>query len=87
VLELRVDESAGPRVLVLEKDGFEPYVLRQGAAQGAVRQLAILVPRSARTEPTPPEPPPPKASPRQVPKRAPTSSTTSKPPSDIRLER
>ena len=40
---------ATSRVFVVEKDGFQPYVLRQGPAQGAVRVLAAL----PRLEPPP----------------------------------
>jgi hypothetical protein len=37
--------QAGPRVFVVEKDGYLPYVVRQGAARGEVRVMAALTPR------------------------------------------
>jgi serine/threonine protein kinase len=92
-LVLSVPEHGGPRVFVLEKDGFEPYVVRQGSAKGEVRVVAALT-RTPEAKPAlepsatpaPPAPPPrllkpPPPAPRKPP------ATPAKPPSDIRLER
>jgi serine/threonine-protein kinase len=93
-LSLSMPEQAGPRVFVVEKDGYLPYVVRQGAARGEVRVMAALTPRmeakpepiasaapaAARLPPTPHS----TRQPRQPVKKPPPTST---PPSDIRLER
>ncbi len=60
-VELSIPEGASPRVLVVEKDGFEPYVIRQGAAAREVRVSAPL-----RRLPSTPEPP--------LPARAPSAA-------------
>jgi eukaryotic-like serine/threonine-protein kinase len=92
-------EGSSPRVFVVEKDGYQPYVVRQGSARGEVRVVAALQQR-APAAPTPSSvastPPPattveplkariPVARPAKPAKPAPP--VTSKPPSDIRLER
>ncbi len=96
-LTLSVPNGAPPRVLVVEKEGFQPHVLRQGPARGEVRVVAVLTARAA----VGPEEPPavassaeradaPPLAPRQVrppqPKPAPPPQQAT-PPSDIRLER
>jgi len=94
-LPLDLAESASPRVFVVEKEGFQPYVLRQGAAHGEVRVLAALSPLEpaaplapASIAPTPPGPPPKAASkPVRVPHVKHPAAAPPKPPSDIRLER
>jgi len=93
-LTLSLAEGQSPRVFVVEKDGYQPYVVRQGSARGAVRVVAALSPRTP--EPpalvSAPVPPPPKATVEPLkarapaPKRPPAPSAV-KPPSDIRLER
>jgi serine/threonine protein kinase len=94
-LTLSLAEGQSPRVFVVEKDGYQPYVVRQGAARGAVRVVAALSQRAP--EPpaviSPPVSPPPKATVEPLkarpaaPKRATTAPSVVKPPSDIRLER
>jgi hypothetical protein len=95
-LSLSIPEHAGPRVFVVERDGYLPYVVRQGAARGEVRVMAALTqridakpkpesvssaaPPAARVAPTPPS----ARQPRQ-PVKKPLPVAT--PPSDIRLER
>jgi serine/threonine-protein kinase len=91
-LSMSLPENASPRVFVIEKEGYQPYVVRQGAARGEVRVMAALTQRVQ-------EPPPPAAAsaaqrpaalatvrPQRpaVKKPLPTSAP---PPSDIRLER
>ncbi|HVY27794.1 MAG TPA: serine/threonine-protein kinase [Polyangiaceae bacterium] len=97
-LTLDLPEGASPRVFVVEKDGYQPYVVRQGAAHGQVRVMAALSPKleapaaaAAVPEPAPalsPKPAPqsnrPHAAP--APKRPPPPAPA-KPQSDIRLER
>jgi eukaryotic-like serine/threonine-protein kinase len=99
-LSLVLPEGATPRVFVIEKEGFQPYVLRQGPARGEVRAQAALSPLAApaaaanaqsvasAASPAPPAPlvkAPPPAFPRRP---APSGKLPSpKPPSDIRLER
>jgi serine/threonine-protein kinase len=92
-LSLTLAQDSTTRVLILEKPGYEPYVLRQAAARGEVHVRAALVPR--------PEPSPkgsvaaePSAAPRKQPlpavKRAPAkrpAPSAAPAPSDIRLER
>ncbi len=92
-LSLALAEGSSPRVFVVEKDGYQPYVVRQGAARGEVRvaaALSSLQAKAAATTSSIAPPPPPKAAARPV-HRAPVSSrpaaSTPKPPSDIRLER
>jgi eukaryotic-like serine/threonine-protein kinase len=41
-LAISLPEGAGPRVFVVEKDGYQPYVVRQGSARGEVRVVAAL---------------------------------------------
>jgi serine/threonine-protein kinase len=94
-LSLSLAEGASPRVFVLEKEGYEPYVVRQGSARGTVRVVAALSPQAPAPAPaatTPPAPPPPKATvvPLKARHPAPKKSAAvpaAKPPSDIRLER
>jgi serine/threonine protein kinase len=90
-ISLDVPDDTSPRVFVLEKTGFRPYVLRQGSAHGEVRTLATLAalpaePKAPSATPEPPRPPPvrPHARP------APPVKHSAKPsplPGDIRLER
>jgi eukaryotic-like serine/threonine-protein kinase len=85
-LELRVLEGAPPRVFVLEKDGYQPYVLRQGAAQGALSVTAVLSPLPG----VAPLPAPPVASATNAPRHVPPpkrATSAAPPPSDLRLER
>lgn len=96
-LSLSIPEQAGPRVFVVEKDGYLPYVVRQGAARGDVRVMAALTQRMRLEEVPEPVPstaapaarvapvtPPTSRQPRQPVKKPPPVAT---PPSDIRLER
>jgi serine/threonine-protein kinase len=94
-LTLELAEGASPRVFVVEKDGYQPYVVRQGAAHGQVRVMAVLSPKqdgpAAATTPAPepavkaslPQPNKPHA---PAPKR-PAAPPPARPQSDIRLER
>jgi hypothetical protein len=99
-LSLSLAESASPRVFVVEKEGYQPYVVRQGAARGEVRVMAALTQRVEEAAapsatpaakaapvvaPVPPAVPPPVRAQRPAPaKKTPPPIT---PPSDIRLER
>lgn len=94
-LTLSMPAQAGPRVFVVEKDGYLPYVVRQGAARGEVRVVAALTPRVE--EPKPAASAAPSALPvtkaplpaariQQKPAKKPSVSAAT-PPSDIRLER
>jgi serine/threonine-protein kinase len=89
---LTLPASSGPRVFVLEKAGYEPYVVQQGAAKGEVRVRAVLAARpsapapSAETPAARPAPPPKRPLPRREPKTPPANAPP-KAPSDIRLER
>jgi eukaryotic-like serine/threonine-protein kinase len=94
-LTLSMPAQAGPRVFVVEKDGYLPYVVRQGAARGEVRVMAALTPRVEEPKPaTSAAPsalpvskaPPPAARIQQKPAKKP-SAPAATPPSDIRLER
>jgi serine/threonine protein kinase len=90
-LSMSLPESASPRVFVVEKEGYQPYVVRQGAARGEVRVMAALTQRTEEPAPAavinaaPKAPAAPARPPRPAPKRPATSSAA--PPSDIRLER
>lgn len=97
-VELSADAS--PRVFVLEREGFQPYVLRQGPAHGDVHARATLspLPTEAIASSAPPAPsvtPAPLPSPKYLGRVAPVkrrsapsaTSPSVKPPSDIRLER
>ncbi len=90
-LPISLAEGAAQRVFVLEKAGYEPYVVRQGAARGEVHVRAALSPRP---EPSTAVSSPPKltAAPKPTPvsKRPPpkqAAPAAPKAPSDIRLER
>ncbi|HKY40959.1 MAG TPA: serine/threonine-protein kinase [Polyangiaceae bacterium] len=90
-LSLTLPEDSATHVLVLEKDGYEPYVLRQAAARGEVHVRAALAPRpqpateaTAKPSASPAKPPAPAAK-RPPAKHPPPSSPPA--PSDIRLER
>jgi serine/threonine protein kinase len=96
-LTLSVADGAPPRVLVIEKEGFQPHVLRQGPAHGEVRVMAVLTARATVEPAEHPAVAPsaeradaPPLAPRQVrppqPKPAPRPQQAT-PPSDIRLER
>jgi serine/threonine-protein kinase len=96
-LSLSLAQSASPRVFVVEKEGYQPYVVRQGAARGEVRVMAALTQRAEgaaapSTAPAavaapvrPPAVPPPVRAQRPAPAKKPPPPIT--PPSDIRLER
>jgi serine/threonine-protein kinase len=97
-LTLDLPEGASPRVFVVEKDGYQPYVVRQGAAHGQVRVMAALSPKleapaAAAAAPAPVPVASPKPTPQSnrphapAPKRPPAAPAPAKPPSDIRLER
>lgn len=60
-LSLELSDDATPRVFVLEKDGFQPYVLRQGAARGEVHARAALSPLATEEPPANALPAPPGA--------------------------
>jgi hypothetical protein len=93
-MSLSLPEGSSPRVFVVEKDGYQPYVVRQGWARGEVRVMAALSQRPPDTaavvkSATPPATPKataehPKARP-PAPKKP--EAVVAKPPSDIRLER
>ena len=93
-LTLDLPEGSSPRVFVVEKEGYQPYVVRQAAARGQVRVMAALSQKPSRAaEPAvsataAPEPPP---AIKPVKPRTPapkhSAAASSKPPSDIRLER
>jgi hypothetical protein len=94
-LTLSLAEDASPRVFVVEKDGYQPYIVRQGPARGEVRVMAALTQRIVETPapsaappglvtPAPRTPPQIRAQRPQPLKKTPPPST---PPSDIRLER
>ena len=88
-LSLDLPEGSSPRVFVVEKEGFQPYVLRQGPAHGEVRVRAALsplaVPASAPEVSASAAPPPTK--PPRATHVKPAAPPSAKPPSDIRLER
>jgi serine/threonine-protein kinase len=97
-LTLDLPEGASPRVFVVEKDGYQPYVVRQSAAHGQVRVMAALSPKleapaaaAAVPEPAPalsPKPAPPSNRPHAAPApKRPAPPAPAKPQSDIRLER
>ena len=98
-LAISLPEGSSPRVFVVEKDGYQPYVVRQGSARGEVRVVAALQQRA-------PEPPAPSSVPsapppvtmveplkaglvvaKPVKAAKPAAPAATKPPSDIRLER
>jgi serine/threonine-protein kinase len=87
---LTLPPGSGPRLFVLEKPNYEPYVVQQSAARGEVRVRAVLAARPSVPAPSAelapvraskPAPAPKRPPPRQEPKTSP------KAPSDIRLER
>ena len=90
-LSLTMAPGANPRVFVLQKTGYEPYVVRQAPARGEVQVRAALVQRPSPAAPSPVVSAAPQAKPAPAvrrpppPKRAPAE--TPKAPSDIRLER
>ena len=97
-LTVSLPEGSSPRVFVVEKDGYQPYVVRQGSARGEVRVVAALLQRAPDAPPpssVPATPPPAMVEPLKA--RAPLSKPTkpakpatpasAKPSSDIRLER
>jgi serine/threonine protein kinase len=94
-ITLSMPAQAGPRVFVVEKDGYLPYVVRQGAARGEVRVMAALTQRVEEAKPaasaapsTLPAPKGPVPAARALPKPAKKpAAAASTPPSDIRLER
>lgn len=97
-LSVSLPEGGSPRVFVVEKDGYQPYVVRQGSARGEVRVMAALSPRATDTPKveSAPSAAPPTASVEPLKPRAPAPAkrpatpaapAAPKPPSDIRLER
>ena len=92
-LSLSLAEGASPRAFVIEKDGYQPYVVRQGAARGQVRVVAALTAQPAApvtSSMTPTAPLPTvrvKAVKTPVPAPRHPLPPAPKPPSDIRLER
>jgi serine/threonine-protein kinase len=95
-----VAADASPRVFVIEKDGFQPYVLRQGPARGEVHAHAALSPLAtdtsasstpAATSAAPAPLPPARHLRLAAPVKRPTAPSATPPrampPSDIRLER
>jgi len=91
-LTLSLPEGSSPRVFVLEKEGYQPYVVRQGAAHGQARVVAVLSQQpEAKAVPNMPEPTPPAPAAKPVKTHAPApkkpAAPSAKPPSDIRLER
>lgn len=90
--ELRIDAQSvknSQRVFRLELAGFEPYELKQGAAQTDVRLRALLVATAAPSSTPSTDPPATGRAPPRVwskPTQKP-ASTTRPPPTDIRLER
>ena len=91
-LTLSLAEDSSPRVFVLEKEGYQPYVVRQGAAHGQARVVAVLSrQQDAKAAPSMAEPPPPTPAAKPVKLHAPApkklAAPPAKPPSDIRLER
>jgi eukaryotic-like serine/threonine-protein kinase len=93
-MTLSLPEGSSPRVFVVEKDGYQPYVVRQGWARGEVRVMAALSQRPSDTAaavksvavPTPPKAAAEHSKPRPVASKRPEAPAP-KPPSDIRLER
>ncbi|MBN1609528.1 MAG: serine/threonine protein kinase [Polyangiaceae bacterium] len=86
--------EAAPRSFELRLNGFETYVLRQGAAHQDVRQHAVLVAQKTRPPAPPPVPTasaePPATTRRDKPHRAPPRQAPGPTPSapvDIRLNR
>lgn len=89
-ISLDLPEGATPRVFVLEKEGFQPYVLRQGPAPGPVRTRATLVPLPSGLGEAAPSSAPPAVSAkpaRATPAVKRPGAPPPKPPSDLRLER
>jgi len=98
-LTVNLPEGSSPRVFVVEKDGYQPYVVRQGSARGEVRVVAALLqrapegpaPSSVASAPSPaPTVEPLKARvpvARPAKPAKPATPATTRPPSDIRLER
>jgi eukaryotic-like serine/threonine-protein kinase len=91
-LTLSLPEGSSPRVFVVEKDGYQPYVVRQGAAHGQVRVVAALSQKpEAKPVPSMAQPPLAPAAAKPVKTHAPApkkpAASPPKPPSDIRLER
>ncbi|HXK19617.1 MAG TPA: serine/threonine-protein kinase [Polyangiaceae bacterium] len=93
-LTLSLPEGSSPRVFVLEKEGYQPYVVRQGAAHGQAHVVAVLsqkpeaagVPSmAAPAAPVPPAAAKPMKTHAPAPKKP--AAPAPKPPSDIRLER
>jgi hypothetical protein len=86
-------------VFVVEKDGYQPYVVRQGSARGEVRVVAALLQRApeAAAPSSATSTPPPATTVEPLKARVPVAKpikpvkpatpATAKPPSDIRLER
>jgi serine/threonine protein kinase len=92
-LSMSLPEHASPRVFVVEKEGYQPYVVRQGTARGEVRVMAALTQRVDEPPPSAPASAAPKtpAAPHRARQSPPTSKkpppSSAAPPSDIRLER
>jgi serine/threonine-protein kinase len=93
-LAISLPEGGSARAFVVEREGYAPYVVRQGPAHGAVHVTAVLSPQKQDTPPAPSAAPAPLAAPAPpvaVKPRPPAVKhppvITAKPPSDIRLER
>jgi hypothetical protein len=94
-LTLSLPEGSSPRVFVVEKDGYQPYVVRQGWARGEVRVMAALSQRppdappsvSSVAVPTPPKVAAERQKARLPAPKKPEPPVVARPPSDIRLER
>jgi serine/threonine-protein kinase len=87
---LTLPPGSGPRLFVLEKAGYDPYVVQQNAARGEVRVRAVLAARPSAPAPSAEAPSVRASKPAPAPKRPPPRQepkTTPKAPSDIRLER
>ena len=95
-LTVSLPEGSSPRVFVVEKDGYQPYVVRQGSARGEVRVVAALQQQHAPEAPASSRvaAPPPTATAAPLKARTPVAKpakpakpTGPKPQNEIRLER
>ena len=95
-LAVSLPDGSSPRVFVVEKDGYQPSVVRQGSARGEVRVVAVLQQQRAPEAAAPSSVPAPASSAALVPSKArlpvakpakPATPSGPKPQNDIRLER
>jgi serine/threonine protein kinase len=91
-LTLSLPEGSSPRVFVVEKDGYQPYVVRQSPAHGQVQVVAVLSQKpEAKPVPTMDAVPAVPAAAKPMKTHAPApkkpAALPPRPPSDIRLER